>query len=493
MTIETIRLLERQARALDPGATKRKHLLRAVNAFAERFLRRRHVMPGYDLAAGTGGGLHALPIAEHGHPLSDALDILDREVVRPGAATASGRHLAYIPGGGMYHGVLGDFLAAVTNKYSGIFLSGPGAVRMENQVLRWVADLVGYPESAGGHTASGGSIANLTAIATARDVHGITSALVPRAVVYATTQAHHSIAKGLHLAGLGEAPVRQVPVDARFRMRADALAEAIRADRAAGLTPWLVVANAGTTDVGAVDPLDAIAEVAKGEGCWLHVDAAYGGFFLLTGHGRSLMRGIERSDSVVLDPHKCLFLPYGSGIVLVRDVRHLLATHGQTGSYMQDAEAVREELDPASLSPELTRPFRALRMWLPLIQLGVAPFRAALEEKLLLARHFRERVAALGFEVGPEPDLSVVTYRWAPTGASGAEADRINLELIRAARADGRVYLSSTVLDGRVWLRLVVVSHRTHLREVEIALQMLGELVAALGERGAVRPVAATS
>lgn len=472
-----IRQLERQARPLDPGATRRRRLHAAVQAFAERFLRRTRDMPGYDLAAGTGLGVRDLPVTEKGHPLTAALEVLDRDVVRPGAATASGRHLAYIPGGGLYHGALGDYLAAVTNKYSGVFLSGPGAVRMENQVLRWVADLVGLPDTAGGHTASGGSIANLTAIATARDAHGITSARVARSVVYTTTQAHHSIAKGLHLAGLAEAPVRPVALDEHHRMRVEALREAIAADRAAGLRPWLVVANAGSTDTGAVDPLEAIAEVAAEAGCWYHVDAAYGGFFLLTEHGRRLLQGIERADSVVLDPHKCLFLPYGSGIVLVRDVAHLIATHGHTGSYMQDAVTVRDELEPALLSPELTRPFRALRMWLPLIHLGVAPFRAALEEKLLLARYFREQVAALGFAVGPPPDLTVVTYRWSPPGLGREEANRLSLGLVAAARADGRVYLSSTILDGVVWLRMVAVSPRTHLREIRLALDMLRDLV----------------
>lgn len=480
MSMERIRQLERQARALDPGATRRRTLRHAVTAFAERFLRRRKTMMGYDLTAGTGAGLRDWPIREDGVPLAEALAVFDREVVRPGAATASGFHMAYIPGGGLYHSALADFLASVTNKYSAIFLSGPGAVRMENQLIRWVADLVGFPATAGGSTVSGGSVANLTAIATARDAHGVSSRTVARSVVYLTTQAHHSLAKGLHLAGLSEAPVRQIPLDDRFRMRADALAEAIAADRAAGLAPWLILANAGTTDTGAVDPLDAIATVAEREGCWLHVDAAYGGFFLLTEQGRRLFTGIERAHSVVLDPHKCLFLPYGSGVVLVRDAQRLVATHAHTGSYMQDTRASQEELAPTDLSPELTRPFRALRMWLPLMVLGVRPFRAALEEKLLLARYFHGKVAALGFETGPEPELSVVTYRWVPPGASEEDTDQFNRALVAAARVDGRVFISSTVLNGRVWLRLVIVTHRTHLREVDIALRMLGELVASL-------------
>lgn len=440
-----IRLLERQARALDPGATRRRSLLRAVNGLAEGFLRRRTSLPGYNAGAGTGSGLHDHPIREHGHPLPDLLTLLEQEVIQPGAATATGRHMAYIPGGGLYHGALGDYLAAVTNKYSGVFFSGPGAVRMENLVVRWTADLVGYPSSAGGHTASGGSLATLAAIAAARDAHAVAGDALPRSVVYTTSQAHHALAKALHLAGL---------------------------------SPWLIAATAGTTDTGAVDPLAAIAGIARRARCWFHVDAAYGGFFLLTDHGRRLMEGIEHSDSVVLDPHKCLFLPYGSGIVLVRDSETLRAAHSHTGSYMQDTGALTEEPSPADLSAELTRPFRALRMWLPLMALGVRPFRVALEEKLLLAQYARRRLSACGFEVGPEPQLSVVTYRWVPAGAGPAEADCFNLQLIREVLQDGRVFLSSTRLDGRVWLRLVVVTHRTHLREVDLAIEVLGQLVA---------------
>jgi glutamate/tyrosine decarboxylase-like PLP-dependent enzyme len=249
------------------------------------------------------------PIREDGIALEQALDIFEQDVVRPGGNPASGGYLAYIPGGGIYHAAIGDFLAAATNKYAGIFFAGPGAVRMENMLLRWTAELVGYGTGWGGNIASGGSIANLTAIATARDAHGLGGADYAAAVVYATAQAHHSIDKALRIAGMAESPIRHVAMDAHYRMRPDALAEAIARDRAAGLKPWLVIAAAGTTDTGAVDPLDAIADVAQRERCWYHVDAAYGGFFLLTDHGRALMRGIARSDSVVLDPHKGLFLP----------------------------------------------------------------------------------------------------------------------------------------------------------------------------------------
>ncbi|MBR9990975.1 MAG: aminotransferase class V-fold PLP-dependent enzyme [Gemmatimonadetes bacterium] len=483
---ERILELERAARPLEPGSTRRRHLRNAAVASTERFLRKLATAPAYvedDPGPGRGsiqgpaqytGRLFDTPISEHGMPMHEAIDMLERDVVRPGGNPASGGYLAYIPGGGIYHSALGDFIAAVTNKYAGVSFAGPGAVRLENMLLRWTADLVGYPVGAAGNIASGGSIANLTAIATARDAHELNGADYARAVVYVTSQVHHSIDKALRIAGMQEVRVRHVAIDERYRMRADALAEAIAADRAAGLTPWLIIASAGTTDTGAVDPLDAIADVAWREQCWFHVDAAYGGFFLLTEHGRALMRGIERSDSVVLDPHKGMFLPYGAGIVIVRDAAALIRTHRYTGAYMQDAVPDDPaDVSPADVSPELTKHFRALRMWLPLALLGTRPFTAALDEKLLLARYFREEIERAGFEVGPEPDLSVVTYRWAPQGASLDAANRRNRAIVENVRRDGRVFISSTMLDDRFTLRLAVLSFRTHLRTIDMALDVL--------------------
>jgi aromatic-L-amino-acid/L-tryptophan decarboxylase len=479
--IEQLRRLERAALPLEPGTGRRRRLRNAAVASTERFLRRIETVKGYVETEDKGAGLLESPVSEEGIPLEQAIALLERDVVRPGGSTASGGHLAYIPGGGLYHAAVGDFLAAVSNKYAGIFFTGPGPVRMEHMMVRWVADLVGYPASAAGSIASGGSIATLTAITTARDAHGLRAADYPRAVVYLTDQAHHCIEKALRIAGLAEAPVRRIAMDAGFRMRPDALAAAIGADRRAGLRPWLVIAAAGTTDVGAVDPLEAIGAIARQESCWYHVDAAYGGFFLLTEHGRRLLRGIELSDSVILDPHKGLFLPYGIGIVVVRDARPLAAAHDYSGHYMQDAEREPGEMSPADLSPELSKHFRALRMWLPLVLLGVRPFRAALEEKLLLARYFQAEAAAMGFEVGPPPELSIATYRWVPPGATLEEANRFNQALIDATRRDGRVFLSSTMLDGRFTLRMAALAFRTHRRTVDLALRILGEQVTALG------------
>jgi glutamate/tyrosine decarboxylase-like PLP-dependent enzyme len=484
-----IKALERAARALDPGTTRRRALRDRAIAYGERFLRRIDTLKAYQVTDDKGIGLLDSPIGEDGIPMSDALGLLEHNVDRPGLNPASGGHLAYVPGGGIYHSSLGDYLAAVTNRYAGIFFTGPGPVRMENMLIRWMAELVGYPVDAAGNLASGGSIANLAAVATARDAHRISGADFHRTAVYLTPQAHHCLEKALRIAGLGEARIRYVETDPNYRMRPERLREMVEADRAAGLLPWMVIASAGTTDVGAVDPLDLIADVARDSGLWFHVDAAYGGFFLLTEEGRAKLRGIERSDSVVMDPHKGLFLPYGIGVVLIKNRAAMMATHHYFANYMQDARTSVDETSPADVSPELTKHFRALRMWLPLKLIGLAPFRAALEEKFLLARYFHREVARLGFEVGPPPQLSVVTYRWIPRKglpppedpvARQAAIDRFNERLIEAIRQDGRVFLSSTQLDGNFTLRMVALAFRTHKKTIDLALRILTEKVAEL-------------
>jgi aromatic-L-amino-acid/L-tryptophan decarboxylase len=481
--LERLARLEAASRALDPDAHGRGPLRDAVVGYAEGFLDALPLARTYVRTEDQGLGLLDFPIAEEGRPIEEVLSLLAEHVDRPGLNPASGGHLGYIPGGGLYASALGDYLADVTNRYAGVFFSSPGAVRMENLLVHWMASLAGYPGSAGGTLLSGGSLANLSALAAARDARAIRPRDVERTVVYLSSQTHHCIAKALRVLGLGECVVRSVPLDARWRMRPEALAAQVDADRRAGLLPWLLVASAGSTDTGAVDPLDALADVAADTGLWYHVDAAYGGFFLLTDHGRRMLQGIERSDSTVMDPHKTLFLPYGLGVVIVRDRRVLELAFRQPAPYMQDALALEGEPWPADLSPELTRPFRGLRLWLPLMVYGIAPFRAALEEKLELARYFYDEVARLGFETGPEPDLSVVTCRYVPAVRDGDPAARleavnaVNRRILDLVQQDGRVFISSTMLDGRFTLRFACVTHRTHRNTVDLLLAMLSDIV----------------
>ncbi|MDZ4713855.1 MAG: aminotransferase class I/II-fold pyridoxal phosphate-dependent enzyme [Cytophagales bacterium] len=468
--LSRIHTLERAARTLEPTPAVRKKVREKVVAYAETFLDSLGTGKAFNSSGDTGQGLLLSPIRESGLPIEKALRLIQKHVDAPALNPASGGHLGYIPGGGLYYASLGDYLADVTNRYAGVFFAGPGAVRMENMLLRWVAKFLGYPGTAAGNITSGGSIANLIAICTARDAKGITSERIPSSVIYLTEQAHHSLAKAIRIAGLGECILRTVPMDARFRMDAVALERQVKADKSKNLSPFLLIASAGTTDTGSIDPLDILGTLAAKYRMWYHVDAAYGGFFALTREGKKKLHGMEKSDSMVIDPHKGLFLPYGIGMILVKSRKQLNATHFYQANYMQDALADLEEPSPADLSPELTKHFRGLRMWLPLKLHGVKPFRACLEEKLLLTKYFYQEVKKLGFEAGPEPELSVVTYRYVPPKGN---ANLFNKKLLHAVQKDGRVFISSTLLDGKFTLRFACLSFRTHLSTVDTLLAVL--------------------
>jgi glutamate/tyrosine decarboxylase-like PLP-dependent enzyme len=409
--------------------------------------------------------------AEAARDPAPVLDYVAQCVDRPGFATTSPRFMAYIPGGGLFHSGLGDLLAAASNKYAGFASASPGAVRLENATTDWLASVIGFPGTAAGTLTSGGSIANLTAIVAARDARDAEGG----GAVYTSRFAHHCIDKALHITGRGRAPRRMIATDDRHRMSAAPLAAALEEDAAAGIRPWLVIASAGTVDTGAIDPLAEIAELCRRHGAWFHVDGAYGGLFALCDEGRERLAGIEQADSLALDPHKTLFLPYGTGAVLVRDRAHLLDSFSAVADYIRPLGESEVGPSPADLSPELTRHFRALRLWLPLQLAGIAAFRAAQEEKLALARYFHARLGTLdGFDPGATPQLSVVAFRH-------RSGDAFNEQLLRDVQQGGRVMLSGTRIDGSFYLRCAILCFRTHIEHVDEALAALADAAAALG------------
>lgn len=394
------------------------------------------------------------------------------ETVRTAASaaveTAGPGYLAYFPAGGLYSSVLGEALAQAVNRYTGVAAMAPGMVAIEQSVVRWFCRQFGLPSGAGGVITSGASIATLTALHMAREARaaGVSGTL------YVTEFTHHCVAKAARIAGFSADRLRVVPVDTDLRMDVEAAARMIRADRTAGMEPFLIVGTAGSTSTGTVDPLEEIAELAGSEGLWLHVDAAYGGGFQLTERGRAILRGIERADSVTFDPHKSLFLPYGTGVLLVRDEGLLRAAHSADGDYLQDLADEEGLPDFTDLGPELTRDSRGLRLWLPLHLHGVDAFRAALDEKLDLARWASERLGDdPNLEVPRPPDLTVLTFR----SVAGDDASRAMLDRINAGR---RIFLSSTRVDGRFTLRMCVLSHRTHRDRVEEAVATVREAAA---------------
>src|SRR5436305_1410751 len=445
-----------------------------VEAALDRIVAQIESLPEQPLSDTRGGFEVAQSLAEPlpgtGTAVAELLDLFFERALPPTMNTASPGYLAYIPGGGLFHAAVADLIADSMNRYSSIYVNAPALARIEMNVINWFCQIAGYPSEARGTLTSGGSLANWTALVTARRERLPENFLA--GVIYASDQAHHSVAKGAILAGFPEGNVREVPTDDLFRLRPDALEALIEDDRRRGLTPFLIVASAGTTNTGAIDPLPEIADLAERHKLWLHVDAAYGGFFLLTGEGKRAMRGIERADSIVLDPHKGLFLPYGTGAVLVRDGQALRRAHSLTGDYMPGMQDDPDRVDFSQYSPELSRPFRALRVWLPFKMHGAGAFRDQLEEKLALAQWAADRLRAMaGIEILAEPQLSLLAFRLAPAGVPESELNALNQRFLDRVNARQRVYLTATRLRGRFAPRICVLSFRTHRGRMEMALE----------------------
>lgn len=385
--------------------------------------------------------------------------------------TAGPGYLAYIPGGGLYASALADLIACVTNRFTNLTAPAPALVQLETNVVRWLCDEFEMPPESQGILTSGGSMANFTAVVTARSTKLPVNFLT--GTVYVSEHVHHSVSKSVKVAGFPQRNIRLVPCRDDLAMDVSELRRMIQSDRASGALPFLIVGSAGTVNTGAVDPLDELADVAAGQDMWFHVDGAYGGFFQLTDEGRTTLAGITRADSITLDPHKGLFLPYGTGSLIVRDGRHLKRAHQVEALYLPPASSEPDLPDFADFSIELSRDFRGLRVWLPLHLHGVRAFRRALVEKLELTRFVHSELTKIpGLEVPWQPALSIVAFR--PRG--GNDQARGLLQKINSTK---RVYLSSTEIDGSVYLRICILSHRTDRARIEETVAIVKEHVAA--------------
>ena len=414
----------------------------------------------------------AEPMPELGTAPEPLFERLFNDLIPKSYNAAGPGYMAYIPGGGIFHAAVADLVADGVNRYVGVVAPAPALAALEATVVRWFADMIGMPRTARGLLTTGGSMANLIALVTARRTRLPDDFL--SGTTYASDQVHHSITKAAILAGFPAARVRSVPSDASFRIDLAALKKMIDDDRAAGLSPFFVVGSAGTTNTGAIDDLEALADLAARESLFFHVDAAYGGFFLLTDRGRAAMKGIERADSVTLDPHKALFLPYGTGSLVVRDGAALRRAHESTAAYLPEMQDDDDLVDFCEHSPELSRAFRGLRVWLPMKMHGASTFRRYLDEKLDLAAYAHERLRAIpGLEIIAAPAITAIAFRFATPGKTDAELDALNERIADGASARKRVLLKGTVLRGRFVIRLCIVSFRTHRDRVDMALEDL--------------------
>lgn len=470
--IKKIQALEKIARQLEPNAAERKALAEQVVNHSSDFL---SILDESKAFVQNPERNTKEVISEHPTSMKALLGFIKENVDEDGINAASGGHMGYVPGGGLFPSALGDYLAAVSNKYAGIYFPAPGAARLENMLIRWMNELMGFPSTATGNLTSGGSISNLIAVVTAREASGIKAKDFHKLVVYLSDQTHHSLQKALRIAGLGEAQLRYLPIDKEFRLDISSLSTEIVADRKAGNIPFFINASLGTTNTGTIDPIEEMSFIAQKNKIWFHVDAAYGGFFRMLPEIKDRSKGIERADSITLDPHKSLFLPFGTGAVLIKNLKALYQAHRYTADYLQDLVDSDNEINAADVSPELTKHFRGLRMWLPLKLFGLAPFRAALEEKILLAKYFRQELHKVdGFEVGPDPDISITVFRYIPNSGN---ANKFNEQLIQAIQKDGRIFLSSTTINGVFWIRVAVVVFRTHQSKIDLLLTIVREKV----------------
>lgn len=395
---------------------------------------------------------------EAGRDPNELLAQLERDVFPNNLHVDHPRFFAFVPGPNNFVSTMADALAAGFNIFNGTWLGGSAAAAVELGVVRWFCRICGFPTTAGGLFVSGGSMANLTALVAAR--HSLLQDRVERATVYFSDQTHSSVERALRVIGFAPEQMRKLEADENFRLSIQTLRRAIADDRAKGLRPFCVIANAGTTNTGAVDPLNELAELVAKEKLWLHIDGAFGAAAILSDRGRALLRGLERADSISLDPHKWLFQSFECGCVLVRDAAVLKSAFQIKPDYLRDVHRSIEEFNPCDYGVQLTRSFRALKVWLSLQTFGVAAFRQAITRGFELAEVAeRELRARKGWEILSPAQMATVCFRF-------GERNELQTQLVDAMMRDGYALLTSTELRGAVSLRLCTVNPRT--TEVDI-------------------------
>jgi len=407
---------------------------------------------------------------ERGAPPAALFDQLFHELI-PRSFTASGPgYLAYIPGGGLFPAALADFIADTTNRYTGVWQAAPALVQLEANALDWLRAWMGFPDEARGLFTNGGSMATFNAILCARE--RCLGNDIRRGTLYTCDQAHHSVLKAAKLAGIMPDRVRAIACDEQYRLPLAPLREAIARDRREGLTPFAVVSSAGTTNTGAVDPLNALADLCAAEGLWHHVDGAYGAFFNLCEETKPTLQGLSRADSLTLDPHKGMFLPYGTGALLVRDGAALRAAHEATADYLPQMPHPEDFYDPSQHGPELSRGFPGLRVWLCVKLFGTAAFRSAITEKRSLTMDAYRRIAALPHVViDAPPELSLFAFHLTWPGATRAKEDEATKALMEQTTTRGRVMVTGATARGRYLGRVCVLSFRTHQDRIDALVE----------------------
>jgi glutamate/tyrosine decarboxylase-like PLP-dependent enzyme len=423
------------------------------------------------------------PLPEEPTPVAALLDQL-RRVVWPNIGNVQHpRFFAFIPSPSNFVSVMADALAAGFNPFAGNWLEGSGPAQIELVTIDWLREMCGLPETAGGLFVSGGSMANLTALAAARRAR--LSNRSDDAVIYFSDQTHNSIEKALRVLGFARDQIRMLPSDEDFRLPVESLRRAVAEDRADGKQPFLIIANAGTTNTGAVDPLDQLSDFCERENLWLHVDGAYGAAACLSERGRRLLVGIERVDSLSIDPHKWLFQPFEIGCVIARDARVLKKTFHTMAGYLEDTKRVEEEeINYYDYGVQLTRGFRALKLWLSIKTFGAAAFREAINRGFEMAEFAEELLRQSDcWRIISPATFGIVTFRYAAEGRPENEINEIHRRMVEMMAKDGFAFANSTVLRGQTVMRLCTINPRTTEDDVRATIKQLEQFGRELHDR----------
>ncbi len=413
-------------------------------------------------------------LPETEQPFEKILDDLFENRIPNALPTTHPGFMAYVPGGGIFHAAIADLIAKVSNRYVGIDAVAPLMNQIEVDVVKWLCEIIGYPLTSGGTLTSGGSLANLTAVICARTITMGDDFV--QGCAYASEFVHHSQWKAFHAAGIASSRIRSIPVDSNFRLDLKALEKTIEQDIKKGLTPMMIVATAGSTNTGSIDALETLSALAKQHDMWLHIDAAYGGLFSMIKEGKDRLSGIDLADSITLDPHKGLFLPYGTGAFIVRDRKLLRSVFTHDADYMPSTSTQQDTWNFSEMSLELTRPFRGLAIWLPLKMLGANVFRKALSEKLELANYFYQSIfSSRQWQIIAKPELSITVFNYHSDTLSLTEQNSINQSIIEYVNAKGRANISGTVIKGYSVIRCCILSFRTHKTHVDQLIEDLHE------------------
>ena len=409
---------------------------------------------------------------EEGRSPEEVLERAAREILPVAGRVDHPRFFAFVPSSPTWPSVLADYMVAGHNIFQGTWLGASGPSQLEVIVIDWFRDWIGYPETAGGLFTSGGSAASLDAFVAAREAAGAPDL----STVYMSDQSHTALSRAATIVGVRPERVRKVPSDSHFRLDMKALARMIAEDRERGLSPIAVCANAGATNTGAVDPLAAIADLCEAENIWFHVDAAYGGFAILDENVKRLFVGIERADSIAMDAHKWLFQPFETGCLMVKDVGQLESAFSVRPEYLQDTEWGREHPNFGDRGLQLSRSFRALKVWMSIQTFGMRAFRSAVSRGIELAAQAEEWIrASETLEIANPASLSVVCFRFNPDGKnlSSRKLEELNDRIQARVIDTGTAMMSSTRLRGEYSLRLCIINYTTTWDDVRSTLEAI--------------------